>query len=77
MADRAAGSVRPGAGVGAGVGAGDGEGLGLGEGDGEGVGDGLGAGPLAQAPCDVHGWPLSTGPLLAAGSLPCVHQLAR
>jgi hypothetical protein len=29
-----------------------------------------------QAPSEVQGWPLPTGPLLVAGSLPCVHQLA-
>src|SRR5882757_5911623 len=29
-----------------------------------------------QEPLAVHGWPLPEGPLLVAGSLPCVHQFA-
>jgi hypothetical protein len=31
----------------------------------------------SQAPCDVHSSPEPAGPLLVAGSLPCVHQFAR
>jgi hypothetical protein len=33
--------------------------------------------PPVQDPCEVQGWPLPAGPLLEAGSLPWVHQLAR
>ena len=32
--------------------------------------------PPVQEPCDVQGSPLPFAPLLVAGSLPCVHQLA-
>src|SRR6516164_7302393 len=42
-----------------------------------GVGVGVGVGvPPAHEPLDVHGCPEPGPPLLVAGSLPCVHQLA-
>ncbi len=46
--------------------------LGGGGGDG-GVG---GGGDVLQPVVIVHGWPVPVAPLLVAGSLPCVHQLA-
>ena len=30
---------------------------------------------LLQAPCEVHGWPLPSGPLCVAGSSPEVQKL--
>ncbi len=43
-----------------------------------GLGLGLDPGPEppVQEPSDVHGCPEPLPPLLVAGSLPCVHQLA-
>ncbi|MEW5312514.1 MAG: hypothetical protein WDW38_004144 [Sanguina aurantia] len=50
----------------------------LGGGVGGGAGGGAGGGVVApHAPCDVQGWPEPEPPLLVAGSLPWVHQLAR
>ena len=58
--------------AGAGAGGGDG-GVGAGGGDG---GVGAGGGLAPQLVVTVQGSPEPVGPLLAAGSLPCVHQLA-
>lgn len=55
------------------AGAGGGEGCGEGAGAGEGAG---GGGAVPQDPCAVHGWPEPEPPLLLAGPLFWVHQLA-
>jgi hypothetical protein len=39
-------------------------------------GGGGGTGVVVQLAVTVQGWPVPVAPLLFAGSLPCVHQLA-
>ena len=54
---------------------GDGAGTGAGGAGGTGVVEG-GGGVAPQLVVTVQGWPVPVAPLLVAGSLPCVHQLA-